>query len=163
MHTNMINFIEENADLIDSNQWEEVYRKLKFGPLWAQLGFTEAMMEAGINPLEYMDIIPINYLESAHIESFKIPDNIKEIGEGAFKRCRNLESVEIPEGVIKIREEAFAYTSLKYVRIPSTVKEIQEYAFAACDDLEVIDIHISTEVSSKAFWLSKNVTIQRYT
>ena len=49
-------FLENNIDLINSNQFEKLYAILpnvEFGGI-----LTELFLKAGINPLQYMDLIP---------------------------------------------------------------------------------------------------------
>ena len=60
------------------------------------------------NPLDYLTSIPDSYLAGSHITEFKVPDNIKTIGAGAFYGCNSLLKVEIPESVSEIRMYAFS-------------------------------------------------------
>ena len=54
---------------------------------------------------------------------------MKEIGPYAFENCPSLESITIPDGVVKIGSWAFGNTRLTSVRLPDALKEIGEYAF----------------------------------
>ena len=70
----------------------------------------------------------------------KIPDDITEIGDSAF-RGSGVENIEIPSSVIKIGDHAFSVCkNLKSIKIPSGVKEIPEYAFRGCISLENIEL-----------------------
>ncbi len=63
------------------------------------------------------------------------------IGAGSFEQKRRLNEVIIPEGVITVEKNAFAYcASLKNVALPSSVRSIGESAFSCCRNLEAIDI-----------------------
>ena len=54
-----------------------------------------------------------------------IPDEVKEIGQGAFKDCVLLEYVELPESVESISPYAFkGCTALESVVIPESVSMI---------------------------------------
>ena len=65
-----------------------------------------------------------------------IPDFVTEIGEGAFKECRELISVVIPKSVTKIGMNAFAFCEgLTSVVIPNSVTEIEDGAFNVCCEL----------------------------
>lgn len=52
-----------------------------------------------------------------------LPEDVKEIGSGAFYNCTSLQSVIILEGVTRIESEAFrGCTSLQSVVIPEGVE-----------------------------------------
>ena len=57
-------------------------------------------------------------------------------GNGPFTNCPKLNSIEIPEGVTTIPDNAFVYTtSLTYVGLPSTLTRIGNNAFYLCPQL----------------------------
>ena len=61
------------------------------------------------------------------------------IGEGAFKDCTSLESIDIPNSVTEIDGYAFGgCTSLESIDIPNSVTEIGEVAFEGCTSLKSI-------------------------
>jgi len=59
-----------------------------------------------------------------------IPSTVNVIGKGAFKDCRKLAEVNLPEGLVEIGEMAFYYCDLYSINIPSTVKRICCWSFA---------------------------------
>ena len=67
-------FIEENIDLISDNEFNDVYNKIK-SYKFTRL-FTEAMLEADINPLNYMEAVPARYLHESTIQHVDIPVGI---------------------------------------------------------------------------------------
>ena len=56
---------------------------------------------------------------------------VTEIGQQAFKSCKKLISVEIPESVTKIGNGAFDYSGLSSVNIPNSVTIIENNAFSS--------------------------------
>ena len=56
---------------------------------------------------------------------------VTEIGQQAFKSCKKLISVEIPESVTKIGNGAFDYSGLSSVNIPNSVTIIENDAFSS--------------------------------
>ena len=130
-------FIEENIDLITDNEFNDVYSKIasfSFTRL-----FTETMLEADINPLNYMEAVPSRYLYESKLEHIDIPVGIIVINNYSFADCRQIKEVTIPEGVIKIGEGAFYNcTSLEVLHLPSTLKYIDTGAFAMCRSLKEV-------------------------
>lgn len=118
-----------------------------------------------------------SYMRYSHPEIKKliIPDGISKIGSGAFENCESLESVEIPESVREIGEDAFAGTKWlqnhpegvvyinriacgingkcpKNVVIEPGTKIIIPNLFCECSTLESIRIPDSvTEIGQGAF------------
>ena len=68
-----------------------------------------------------------------------IPKSVTSIGEGAFKFCSSLTSIEIPNSVTSIGEWAFEYcSSLTSIEIPNSVTSIGYGAFHECPGLTSI-------------------------
>lgn len=116
-------FIENNIDLIEDRAWDQIYDNAKFTLDSESIGkFTEAMLSIGEDPLETLDYIPDYYLSDAEIESFNIPNHILELREGCF-----------------------AYSSLKEIIIPDSVTTIGMYAFYECPQLKRVVISPSVQ------------------
>ena len=99
---------------------------------------------------------------------YYIPSSLEEviiqgghiISGSAFKNCRNLKKIEIPEGVKKIDKEAFwCCSKLEELYIPSSVEEIDETAFIGCISLKSINV----SVENKKFISSGNCLIEKET
>jgi hypothetical protein len=99
----------------------------------------------------------------------KIPDTIegmpvKEIGKNAFNGAdvANITSVILPQGLIKIGENAFIYqVKLASVVIPNSVTEIGKEAFRQCYALKSIDIPDSVTTLGISIFLQSG--IERFT
>ena len=66
---------------------------------------------------------------------------VKGIAFGAFKECRELTSVLLPEGLSTIESRAFQEcTQLKEINIPDSVTEISGFAFGGCSSLKQITL-----------------------
>lgn len=87
--------------------------------------------------------------------SFKVPDDVVEIGYGAFACCTNLSKIEIGSAVTTISESAFAYcTSLTEVAIPNKVTTIGEAAFADCHNITKVTIGTGVKSIGKGAFAS---------
>lgn len=81
------------------------------------------------------------YTLGNHIDSYKIPNGTKEIGEEAFLGDLFIKEVIIPKGVVKIGEGAFCCCeNLTDITIPNTVKSIGQGVFECCENLINITI-----------------------
>ena len=59
----------------------------------------------------------------------------------AFEYCKNLQSIELPEGITSIWKRAFLdCTSLKKVILPDSITEMDRMVFWGCSSLEAIRI-----------------------
>lgn len=117
MKKSLKNFIEENIEMIENEEFKVIYSDLDADFRCTLIGdFTEALIKAGIDPAKYMKEIPPHYLGGTSLRSYTIPNNITAIGEYAFS----------------------GYNGLTEVVIPSTVTSIGAYAFRYCSELESI-------------------------
>ncbi len=142
MTDNLKLFIEEHINLIDVNKFEELYDILHTDTslIIPTKDVTETLFVAGINPLNYMETIPIHFLRGSNLplKDFKIPSTITGIETRAF-HMTNIEKIDIPEGVIQIAHGVFqACSKLEYVSLPSTLQQIGQYNFAKCNKLRFI-------------------------
>ena len=81
------------------------------------------------------------FRECKALTSVTIPDGVTGIGQSAFSGCSALTSVTIPDGVTSIGSYAFrGCGALTAVTIPDGVTEIQNYTFAYCYSLKSVTI-----------------------
>lgn len=79
-------FIEQYIGWIDDGKFAEIYQELylRYKDEYQEcIGkFTEKMLEAGIDPLEYINYVPNFYLVgSRNIKKFNIPTHITKTGD----------------------------------------------------------------------------------
>eukprot|EP00957_Ditylum_brightwellii_P080633 6132629-Ditylum_brightwellii.AAC.1 len=88
----------------------------------------------------YKPIAPINAM------SVEIDPLVKEIRNGAFKECRKIKSITLPDNVQVVGEHAFnGCDVLSMVELPSTLKQIKQGAFQLCKSLQVIKVPEGTK------------------
>ena len=87
------------------------------------------------------------FKDCRNITSVTIPDNVTSIGYKAFENCYGLTSVTIPDSVTSIGREAFAVCiALTSVKIPSKVTSIGSDAFFSCTSVQFYDFTACTAV-----------------
>lgn len=67
-------------------------------------------------------------------------DEVTEVADNAFKNCKDIKGIELPETVTVIGAYAFYCSGLEEITIPSSVKKIGKYALVGCKNLESIDV-----------------------
>lgn len=74
-------------------------------------------------------------------KTVEILPNGSAIGDGQYKDRKDLTVIEIPEGVVCVGRDAFAFCSnLKEIIIPESVVYIDEAAFWCCSNLETVKL-----------------------
>ncbi len=88
------------------------------------------------------------------LTSITIPNGVTNIGDSAFEACTGLISITIPNGVTKIGNRMFKdCMRLTSITIPDTVISIGDYAFDICSALKSVIIGNSvTSIGTNAFW-----------
>lgn len=65
MNEKIIDFINRHEELIDNNEWEEIYKKAHSAFLFPYEGvgeFTKILLDAGIHPENYLSELPEHFL-----------------------------------------------------------------------------------------------------
>lgn len=87
---------------------------------------------------------------------YEIPSSVTSIGDGAFYRCSDLNSIVIPTSVKLIGKAAFKHcSSLSSVSIPSTVRSIGTDAFYNCSGLSEIHCQIYSPLPITSYVFDK--------
>ena len=82
------------------------------------------------------------------VENVNMP-SVKEIGQYAFKDCKNLKSIVLPEGLQTIAHGSFQGTGITSVTFPSTIKSIGGYLFSGCN---ITSVTFAGNISSEDFY-----------
>ena len=67
-----------------------------------------------------------------------LPSSLTQIEEQTFFGDSSLEKVVLPDGLLSIGSQAFAYSGVKTINLPETIAFIADDAFLGCD-LEQVD------------------------
>ena len=162
---------EDVQDALVWNDMQEFYRLAVGGQGHLPAGdigdLTSILMQAGIDPLLGMTEIPVFFLswqsdiksfsipmgitkigldafENTGLESITIPNSVKIIGTGAFYKCENLKTVELPVGV-ELHGSVFSSSGLESIELKDA--KLQGYSiFDDCVQLKSVVIKGDTPV-----------------
>jgi len=80
--------------------------------------------------VEYIDFGA--FMECWGFEQFIFPPKIKVVESEVLRHCKNLKEIVLPEGLLEIRNMAFAETPIETVKIPDSVDRMDDYIFSEC-------------------------------
>lgn len=105
--TKVLEFIESNIDLLDNNQFKELFNEaLTHDPLII-CNLIMLLDDNNIDWIQHVDFIPPGaYQWSTRTDSFIIPNHIKTLGAASFAFCE-FNRITIPVSVNKIRRSVF--------------------------------------------------------
>ena len=114
----------------------------------------------GTSYYEYPDEYTGNVVIPEEVTYMNTTRKVTSIGEGAFRICSGLTSIEIPNSVKSIGDYAFFNcTSLTSISIPNSVTSIGNNAFYSCSGLTSIEIPNSvTSIGNNAFQYCSKLT-----
>ena len=75
---------------------------------------------------------------------YTVPNGVTTIGQNAFKACRKLTGIVLPEGLLEIVQKAFSFTSIASMTIPSSVVTIGTYIFMGNNSLTSLTFNDAT-------------------
>lgn len=123
-------FISVYRDLVKESNFEELYKQ--FDNITDFIDdthyLTDIFIEAGIDPLKYMDAVPVGYLyrTDLNLKEINVPDNIKHIYVHTFEDAK-LRKVTIPKTIVKIPATAFADNpSLTEINVRGTQADVDK-------------------------------------
>ncbi|MCC8013984.1 MAG: leucine-rich repeat domain-containing protein [Eubacterium sp.] len=163
--------LEEYVDYDGPEDYDGPFRDILAYP--AGKKDTSYDIPEGVMKIDAYMFMNNTYLENVTVSSILL----NSIESGAFSGCINLKSIELPEGLVYIKDEAFyGCTSLEKVTIPFGVLQIYEDAFGSCTSLTdvVFEEEIIDDSDSRIWQFSifgyafadctslKNVTIHKY-
>jgi len=71
-----------------------------------------------------------------NLKHVRIPDQVRQVGQGAFEECSKLESCVLSKGLTEVPEDMFyRCVALTRIHIPASVKQIGISAFWGCTGL----------------------------
>ena len=149
--TNVYSYTPSNANLYVPEGTSEKYKAIKGWTMFAGI-YEGELQEKVVGDFKYAylpnsgeaTLIASDYsqLKNITIPGSIVADDVtytvKEIGNGAFRNCSNLDTVKISNGVEIIGKNAFQYCYyIKVDTLPSSLRTINDYAFDNCHNLKI--------------------------
>lgn len=104
-------------------------------------------------------------LRHPSIERAWLPDGVNTVGESAFRSCKRLKRVELPNSLTEIGPEAFADTTLESIRIPPNLSSIGDFALAITGTRKIgpepVLRHIEVDPDNKVFEVVDGLLCER--
>ena len=123
-------FIEENINLIDDNDFTSLYEKAQqylteeYEDCLVPY-LTEALLECDINPLSYMNKVPKRYLQKSSLKYLDIVEPIAYIDSDTLS-CPLLETLQIPKTLTNLDLDNFYQNKNLTIIYPGDSKEFLE-------------------------------------
>ena len=123
---------------------------------WCKVSFGDFCSD----PKYYADYFYIIDADGNFVRNVELDNTLTEIPEGAFRKCRYLESIVIPNGVTKLGNLAFAgCDNLKSVTFQGTLSQLGASAFCDCPYLSEIEIPEGvTTIEKSTFYNCRRLT-----
>ena len=75
------------------------------------------------------EVLPQACCRNLYLRAVTLPIGLVSVGDDAFRGCKNLQHVDIPETLIRIGAHAFMDTALRSLRLPAALDDLGEGAF----------------------------------
>lgn len=121
MDNRLKKFIEEHQDLINSDNYDQLYNDIQiYGSDSIINELTHLLYAAGIDPIPYLTTIPEHFMTGMDWDKITLPDNIIGINSYAFTLC-SIKILEIMKNEISIINNAFSDAKIGRLYLPKDI------------------------------------------
>ena len=98
--------------------------------------------------------------QGSALESVTLPSTLRRIEDLAFKKCKNLRSVTLPEDLKYIGYSCFRGTGIVEITLPGALQEVGENTFADCASLKIVWMEDGCKINAKKL-VGNDVEVRR--
>ena len=144
-------FIEQNIDLINTSQFDVLYDEaIRARSVLEDTGeLTDALLKAGINPLEHLSYVPSLYLADSTLAHITVPSNVEVIRKSGFALSK-LKTIDLHDDC-ELGLNSFYGSDIESIKIPYILNEVPDDCFAYCTKLTSVDLNTVYAINSNAF------------
>lgn len=100
------------------------------------------------------------FLRCENLESITLPENIIKIGDAAFQDCINLKSIKIPESVVYLGRQCFyGCSNLISAILPTSNCTLGDFCFSSCPNLNYVELPKDLKVIS-AYCFERDTSLE---
>ena len=107
---------------------------------------TDIVIPSTVDGLPVVEIADRAFENNTKIKSVYCGNRVTKIGKFAFRYCKNLKEIVIPDSVEKICEEAFAVSGVEDVTMSDRIAAMERAVFTRCESLKRIKLPPSLTV-----------------
>lgn len=112
---------------------------------------TQLLLDADINPIDYIDYIPISCFFGLDMHGFVLPNHVTGIDSFSFAYTTNLKTITL-KNINYIGESSFNSSDLETSTIPGSIDVIPPEAFNSCKNLKKVVLEEGVEyINDSAF------------
>ena len=112
----------------------------------------DLVIPSTVDGLPVVEIADRAFENNTKIKSVYCGNRVTKIGKFAFRYCKNLKEIVIPDSVEKICEEAFAVSGVEDVTMSDRIAAMERAVFTRCESLKNIKLPLSlTIIPDQAF------------
>lgn len=105
---------------------------------------TQLLLDADINPIDYIDYIPTSCFFGLDMYGFVLPEHIRSIDSFSFAYTTNLKTINL-KNINYIGERSFTGSDLETLTIPESIDDIPPKAFRSCRKLKKVILEEGVE------------------
>lgn len=122
---------------------------------------TQLLLDAGINPLDYINYVPKDCFFGLDMHGFVLPGHITDIDSFSFADTTNLKTINL-KNVNYIGESSFASSDLEILTVPGSIDVIPLKVFNSCKKLKKVILEEGVEYINESVFMNCSTLTELY-